>query len=74
MADITNQETVTLNSDINENWILSDEELVLFTELCKFTDYTNSNIILTDINNRIDRIDKDLELYEDAVSKLSEVS
>ena len=74
MADITNQETVTLNGDINENWILSDEELVLFTELCKFTDYTNSNIILTDINNRIDRIDKDLELYEDAVSKLSEVS
>ena len=58
----------------SEAWGLSNQELLLFHTLCKYTDYTNSNILVTSIDDNVSKIDKELELYEDAVSKLSEVS
>ena len=38
------------------------------------TDYTNSNILATSVDTVITMIDREKELYDDAMSKLSEVS
>ena len=77
-------EVADIKSDINDlvekakisspDWELTQEELDLFTQLCKYTDYTNKNIITTTSDDTITMIDVQKTLYDDAVSKLSEVS
>ena len=58
----------------NQRWGLTADELITFRTLCHHTDYTNSNILTTSIDTTISTVDVEYELYQDAVSKLSEVS
>ena len=83
-VDALNAEIDALNAYIDEykemakishsNWEMTDSELLLFNTLCRYTDYTNTNILTTSIDDTVTSFDDRLELYEDAVSKLSEVS
>lgn len=54
--------------------LFTQDEIDLITILLHDTDYTNTNIIPTQFDNTITLIDKEKELYEDAMEKLSEVS
>ena len=76
LATIDNQvKTYTETAKItNSEWGLTSDELKLFYNLCRYSDYTNSNFIVTSIDEPEDIIDTEVELYEDAVNKLSEVS
>ena len=51
----------------------TNSEIILITTLFYDTDYTNSNIITTSLDTTLTNIDREKELYEDSVSKLSEV-
>ena len=53
---------------------MTEDELILFSELCRFTDYQNNNIIITTSDTSLTKIDICKDLYDDSVSKLSEVS
>lgn len=57
-----------------DGWGLTDNEIVVINTLGHDTDYTNSNILTTSFDTTITKIDVERELYNDAVSKLSEVS
>lgn len=52
----------------------TDEEIVLLTTLLHETDYINDNILATSIDTTVTKVDKEKELYDDSVSKLSEIS
>lgn len=56
------------------NWDLTKEEYILISTLIRNTDYTNSNIFKTSIDTAETKIDREKELFDDSVSKLSEVS
>lgn len=58
----------------HEDWGLTEDELSIMNTLGHDTDYTNSNILTTSVDTTITTIDMEKELYEDAISKLSEVS
>lgn len=58
----------------NPDWGLSEDDIALFYTLGHHTDYQNSNIFTTSIDDAISTVDISHDLYEDAVSKLSEVS
>lgn len=58
----------------DESWGLTEDELELFNILCKYTDYTNSNIVTTSLTTTTSKFENQEELYQDSVSKLSEVS
>ena len=55
-------------------WGLSEDDIKLFYTLGHHTDYQNSNIFTTSIDDAVSTVDISYDLYEDAVSKLSEVS
>ena len=55
-------------------WGLSEDDIKLFYTLGHHTDYQNSNIFTTSIDDAVSTVDISYNLYEDAVSKLSEVS
>lgn len=57
-----------------EDWEFTEDELSIMSTLGHDTDYTNSNILTTSVDTTITTIDMEKELYEDAISKLSEVS
>ena len=57
-----------------DGWGFTSDELELIETLNHDTDYTNSNILTTSVDTTITKIDRELELYNDAVDKLSEVS
>lgn len=65
---------VIMSNISNAEWQLDQDEINLFTQLCKYTDYTNNNIFITTSDDTISMLDIQKELYDDAVSKLSEVS
>lgn len=52
---------------------LESEEVIIYS-LFHDTDYQNTNILTTSIDTSITEIDRELELYNDSISKLSEVS
>ena len=56
------------------NWGLTAAEYILIQKLIINTDYTNSNIVKTSVDTNLTTIDREKELYDDSVSKLSEVS
>ena len=56
------------------NWDLTPAEYILIQKLIINTDYTNSNIVKTSVDTNITTIDREKELYDDSVGKLSEVS
>lgn len=58
----------------DSSWNMTQDELDLFNQLCKYTDYTNKNILRTSSDDTIMMVDIQKTLYDDAVSKLSEVS
>ena len=58
----------------NEEYGFTQEDLVIINSLFHDTDYQNTNIISTSIDTSITEIDREKELYDDSVSKLSEVS
>lgn len=58
----------------HSDWGLTEDELELFNILCKYTDYTNSNIVTTSLTTTTSKFENQEELYKDSVSKLSEVS
>lgn len=57
-----------------EDWGFTADELTIISTLGHDTDYTNSNILTTSVDTAITTIDMERELYEDAISKLSELS
>lgn len=67
---------VTTDSSGNKiyNWDLTESEYILITTLIHNTDYTNSNIIVTSVDDTLARIEHEKELLDDSISKLSEVS
>ena len=56
------------------NWDLTKKECILISTLIRNTDYTNSNIFKTSLDTAETKIDREKELFDDSVSKLSEVS
>lgn len=56
------------------NWDLTKKEYILISTLIRNTDYTNSNIFKTSMDTAETKIDREKELFDDSVSKLSEVS
>lgn len=61
--------------DIDSNEIgFTEDEINYIKTLFIDTDYTNSNIFSTSLDDTSTMIDRQLELYEDATNKLSEVS
>lgn len=56
------------------NYDLTEEEVQLINTLIHNTDYTNSNIISTSVDTTVTLIDREKELFDDSVDKLSEVS
>lgn len=52
----------------------TDEEIVLVTTLLHETDYVNENILATSVDTAVTKVDKEKELFDDSVSKLSEIS
>ena len=58
----------------HSDWGLTEDELELFNILCKYTDYTNSNIVTTSLTTTTSKFENQEELYKDSISKLSEVS
>lgn len=58
----------------NSRWGLTTDELKTIETLTIDTTYTNSNIFTTDLDTAETTIDREMELYNDAVEKLSEVS
>lgn len=57
----------------NAEWNLTKKELEIIARLTIDTDYTNNNIITTSLDTTITRIDREMELYENSLDKLSEV-
>ena len=55
------------------NWDLTESEYTLISSLTHNTDYTNSNIFSTTIDDTTTKIDREKELFDDSVEKLSEV-
>ena len=55
-------------------WNFTDAEKKIIDTLGHETDYTNNNILTTSVDTTITTIEMERELYDDAVSKLSEVS
>lgn len=51
----------------------TQEEIVTVNTLFHDTDYTNNNILATSIDTAVTKIDKQRELYDDSVDKLSEL-
>ena len=58
----------------SEFWGLTTKELYNVYTLLHDTDYQNQNIITTSVDTALTKIDREIELYEDAEGKLSEVS
>jgi hypothetical protein len=57
-----------------QNTIFTEDEIDLIINLYHDTDYTNSNILTTTLDNVYTTIDREKELLDDARDKLSEVS
>lgn len=58
----------------DSTWELTDNELAILETLTVDTDYVNTNIVTTSVDTTLTKLDREMELYEDAVDKLSEVS
>lgn len=58
----------------NEQWGLTTEELRIVATLTVDSDYVNNNILTTAVDTTITKIDREMELYEDSVNKLIELS
>lgn len=56
------------------NYNLTEDEVNLINALIHNIDYTNSNIIKTSVDTTVTTIDREKELFDDSVEKLSEVS
>lgn len=58
----------------HESYGFTSDEIITVNTLFHDTDYTNSNILTTSVDTTLTTIDREKELYDDAVSKLSEAS
>lgn len=58
----------------NKDFNFTEEDLIIIHSLFHDTDYQNTNILSTSIDTTKTIIDRELELYNDAMSKLSESS
>lgn len=58
----------------NSRFGFTEEDFIKINTLFHDTDYQNSNILTTSIDTTLSKIDVQETLYQDAVSKLSEVS
>ncbi|MBE5922094.1 MAG: hypothetical protein E7269_05020 [Lachnospiraceae bacterium] len=57
-----------------EAWGFNDDDILTIHILLHDTDYQNTNILSTSVDTTVTVIDREKELYDDSVSKLSEVS
>lgn len=62
------------NGNTVYNFGFTNADIILIHTLFHDTDYVNSNIITTSADSSRQKIDRERELFEDSVSKLSEVS
>jgi len=60
--------------DTRGDRLFTDDEVKYLSNLLIDTDYVNSNIFAVSTDTAVTKIDRELELYEDAMQKLSEVS
>lgn len=58
----------------HESYGFTEQDIITINTLFHDTDYTNTNILTTSVDTTITTIDREKELYDDSVSKLSEVS
>ncbi|WP_187117211.1 hypothetical protein [Blautia obeum] len=58
----------------NESFGFTSSDLITIHSLFHDTDYQNNNILTTSLDTTKTKIDKELELYEDAMDKLSEAA
>ena len=62
-----NEEIDSFNEDVsalvekakieNEEWEMTNKDILLFRRLCIHTDYTNENIIATSLDDTISKVD-----------------
>lgn len=72
-TQIGNLRAQLANSVTYEGWGgFTDEELIILYSLSKEAEYTNENILTTNLNNIVSEIDVQEELYEDASKRLFE--
>lgn len=76
MDEITKQRNALADkaSLDNKEYGFTTKDLITIHSLFHDTDYQNTNIISTSIDTSVTEIDREKELYNDSVSKLSEVS
>lgn len=58
----------------HESYGFTNQDIVTIHTLFHDTDYTNTNILTTSVDTTLTTIDREKELFDDAISKLSEVS
>lgn len=58
----------------NADYGFTDEDKTVIYSLFHDQDYQNNNIISTSVDTSVTEIDREKELYDDAVEKLSEVA
>lgn len=58
----------------NKDYGFTDEDKTVIYSLFHDQDYQNSNILKTSVDTSVTEIDREKELYDDAVEKLSEVA
>lgn len=73
-VDDTRSELISKADISNPVWGMTENDLEVINTLTKDIDYTNSNIITTSIDTTLTTIDREEELYQDSVNKLSEVA
>ena len=72
--ELTQKTQLNTNArDKQGNLLFSEEEIKIISRLLIDNDYTNSNILATSIDDTTTKLDREKELYDDAVLKLSEV-
>ena len=67
--------TMISQAQINHSsYGMNSNDLIVFYRLQKYTDYQNSNILSTSVDNTVSIIDREKELFDDSTDKLIEVS
>lgn len=75
LQQIDNQRQLLIQNASIESTLhqFTESEIILINKLFIDTDYVNENILYTSIDTARTKIDKERELYEDSVEKLSEL-
>lgn len=71
--DASRNEMVKQASMTHESYGFTTDDLIVINTLIHTKDYQNTNILSTSVDTTVTKIDREKELYDDSVNKLSEV-